>query len=374
MGSRIGPSCLTGAAAMSHPLHLPDLTIKGFRGIDQLAIPRLGRVTLIAGKNGVGKTTVLEAVRVFAARGRFSVLFELLRSRKEIDVEADKYSHWASEVDSTSLFYGRNQCKQPSISIGPKSERLCIDIVSLEEEAPTLLSIVDPVQGLSVRFRDKRQIRWNFSENNLLLFQRHQPLPENDKPDPEIQCEHMGPEIPSEREIALRWDSVALTNDEARAVQALELILSHEVLGVAAIGDGETGSRRRTVVRLEQQDRPVPLRSLGDGAVRLFGTALSLATSGGGFLLIDEAENGIHHTVQHDFWAMVLQMAHANDVQVLATTHSWDCVRGFAYASAENEDADGLLVRLDRDEAGLRAVEYSEEGLLTAAEQGIEVR
>ena len=71
---------------------------------------------------------------------------------------------------------------------------------------------------------------------------------------------------------------------------------------------------------------------------------------------------------------MVLQMAHANDVQVLATTHSWDCVRGFAYASAENEDADGLLVRLDRDEAGLRAVEYSEEGLLTAAEQGIEVR
>ena len=360
---------------MSDPLHLPDLTIKGFRGIDHLKIPHLGRVTLLAGKNGVGKTTVLEAVRVFAARGRFSVLFELLRSRKEIDVEADEYSHWASEVDSTSLFYGRNTCKQPSISIGRKLERLCIDIVSLEEEVPTLLSIVDPVQGLSVRFRDKRQIRWNFSENNLLLFQRHQPLPENDKPDPEIQCEHLGPEIPSERDIARSWDSVALTNDEARAVKALELILGHEVLGVAVVGDGEPrGSRRRTVVRLKQQDRPVPLRSLGDGAVRLFGTALSLATSSGGFLLIDEAENGIHHTVQHDFWAMVLQMAHANDIQVLATTHSWDCVRGFAYAAAENEDADGLLVRLDRDETGLRAVGYSEEGLLTAAEQGIEVR
>ena len=62
--------------AMSKPLHLPDLTITGFRGIDQLSIPRLGRVTLLAGKNGVGKTTALEASRVFAARGRFSALPE----------------------------------------------------------------------------------------------------------------------------------------------------------------------------------------------------------------------------------------------------------------------------------------------------------
>ena len=51
-------------------LHLPDLLISNFRGIDRLSIGRLGRVTLLGGRNGVGKTTVLEAVRVYAARGR----------------------------------------------------------------------------------------------------------------------------------------------------------------------------------------------------------------------------------------------------------------------------------------------------------------
>ena len=71
---------------------------------------------------------------------------------------------------------------------------------------------------------------------------------------------------------------------------------------------------------------------------------------------------------------MVLESAHANDVQVLATTHSWDCVRGFAYAAAETDSTDGILVRLDRDERGLRAVEYSEEDLKIAADQSIEVR
>ena len=50
-------------------LHLSDLSIGNFRGIDHLSIRGLGRVTLLAGRNGVGKTTVLEAVRVHAARG-----------------------------------------------------------------------------------------------------------------------------------------------------------------------------------------------------------------------------------------------------------------------------------------------------------------
>ena len=360
---------------MSNTLHLPDLTIKGFRAIDDLTIPRLGRVTLLAGKNGVGKTTVLEAVRVFAARGRLSALFALLRDRQEIDSNANGDSRRVAEIDTTSLFYGRNSSESQSISIGPKNERLRIDVISLEEEVPTLLSVVDPVQGLSVRFRDTRQIRWNFSEDNLMLFQRHQPFPPNDKPEPEINLEELGPEIPSERNIARIWDSVALTNDEDRAVQALRLVLDHNIIGVAVIGDGDlTESKRRTVVRIEEQSRPVPLRSLGDGAVRLFGVSLALANSRGGFLLIDEAENGIHHSVQYDLWKMILRTAQENDVQVLATTHSWDCVRGFAYAAAEIGGAEGVLVRLDRDDSGLHAVEYSEEDLKVAADQGIEVR
>ena len=65
-------------AQPDQPLHLPSLVIKNFRGIDELTIPRLGRVTLLAGKNGVGKTTVLDAVRVWAARGRGNVLYDLL--------------------------------------------------------------------------------------------------------------------------------------------------------------------------------------------------------------------------------------------------------------------------------------------------------
>ena len=361
---------------MSNTLHLPDLTIKGFRGIDQLTIPRLGRVTLLAGKNGVGKTTVLEAVHVFAARGRFSALSDLLSRRGEVHVGSDDNGAGTSELDALSLFHGRVS-EDATILIGREypSEQLRIEMTSLAKVRSTLLNLADPVPGLSVSFRGKKQVRWFIPSGGLNEFSRSHRLPDNHEPEPRLTCEYLGPDVLREGELARLWDKVALTDAEQRAVSSLQLVAGSTVSGVALVGDGRpNGGGRRTVVRLTGYDRPVPLKSLGDGAVRLFGIALAIANSRGGFLLIDEAENGIHHTAQYELWKLVLQMADANDVQVLATTHSWDCVRGFAYAAAEIGEDEGMLVRLDRDDSGLRAVEYSEEDLKVAADQGIEVR
>ena len=102
--------------------------------------------------------------------------------------------------------------------------------------------------------------------------------------------------------------------------------------------------------------------------------ALALANSRDGFLLIDEVENGIHHSVQDRFWEMILHTAHANNVQVLATTHSWDAVAGYARAASQVEEVEGRLVRIERRGEKMRAVEYTEDDLVRIAETGSEVR
>lgn len=71
---------MSDSITSQHP-HLPSLSVAGFRGVEQLTIPRLGRVTLLAGRNGAGKTTVLDAVRIYAARGQLDALRELLIRR-----------------------------------------------------------------------------------------------------------------------------------------------------------------------------------------------------------------------------------------------------------------------------------------------------
>ena len=361
-GLRNTPGGLHNGAGrdMLDDLFLPQLLIRGFRGIAELSIPRLGRVTLLAGKNGVGKTTVLDAVRVYAARARRSVLYQLLRDRQEITDMIDEDGDRRSVLDWGALFTGRNPSESAPIVVGPENpdDQLEIRLDDNHGHAAT--------GSLRVTYRNSRR--------SLRLMPSEHPPDNGDEPPSEPACEYLAPGTSSnERQTSRVWDQVALTNDESRVLRALNLVIEDDVAGVAMVGEGGA-SKRRVIVRLKNHDRPVPLRSLGDGAVRLFGIALALASSSGGFLLIDEAENGIHHTAQRALWTMILRTASANGTQVLATTHSWDCVRGFAEAVADSEPGAGVLVRLDCADAALRAVVYSQEALETAAEQGIEVR
>lgn len=358
-------------------LHLTNLSIGGFRGIDHLSIPRLGRVTLLAGKNSVGKTTVLDAVRVYAARGRYPVLYELLRNRQEVTETMDDDGDRTPGLDWASLFFGRDTHAVGEICVGPRNEEDQLLIRSIDDPQKDLFSEDNDRIGIEVSFRNNRQALVGLQSPSRSRYSRSRHTRTEEEPPPVISCEFMGPGMLTESQTSRLWDSVALTDYEAEVMRALEMVIGDEVVGLAMVGDGvprTVREVRRVIVRLRSQDRPVSLRSLGDGAVRLFGVAIALANSRGGFLLIDEAENGIYYSVQHDLWKMILRTAQANDIQVLATTHSWDCVRGFAYAAAELDEADGILVRLDRDDEGLRAVEYSEEDLKIAADQGIEVR
>ena len=374
-------------------LHLPSLVIKNFRGIDELTIPRLGRVTLLAGKNGVGKTTVLDAVRIWAARGDRAMLAETLHNADEVKPQynTDPFLNPPGSVvrpeavpDWNALFYGRSTYTTESVLIGPTvgSDFLQIrwerfsdaERANLARTAEEFLS-ADDIWGIETKFWGKRTI---FDPHD---DRRQYPAARRPAYGPalptDVACIALGPDVVTNSFIEEHLNVFALTDKEERAIEALNLVASPEIERVGMQDPGNRKgmrSARHPIVRPRGENEPIPLRSLGEGAVRIFGTALALAASSNGFLLIDEAENGIHHSIQSKFWNMVLQTAQRNNVQVLATTHSWDCVKGFAEASAELEDVEGVLVRLERVENQLRAVEYSERNLKAAAKYGIEVR
>ena len=396
------------------PLYLPNLAIRNFCGIDELSVSRLGRVTLFVGQNSVGKTTVLNAVAIYAARGRRVELERLLQEREEFVSIRDEDGDATLEVDWTTLFYGRKAYGDACITIGPShpDNQLKIATMPLSDEQKALLDrwlstgFSDVSwQGLKTVFGNSEQIipwiiprtdsdsqvdyekryrinsRFNSGEMQRLL-QENEPLPR-------IRCVSLGTGLPDDRDLSQYWNEIVLTSDEELAVQAMGLIFPDEVERIAVIGHdsipGRSRSRRgslmsrlrmrdRILVKLRDSNRPVPLKSLGGGAERLFSVALALANSRDGFLLIDEAENGIYHSIQKDFWAMILKVAYENNVQVLATTHSWDCVEGFAEAADANAEVEGRLVRIDRDEFGLHAVEYPERDLVAAVRRRIETR
>ena len=380
-----------GPGSSGH-LHLTNLSIKGFRGIGSLEISRLGRVTLLAGKNGVGKTTVLEACRVYAARGRYAALSELANRHEEYAAAISRDGTSRLQPNLVGLFHGRDVSHNARIEIGPRHRahggRLRIEITHPDKIRTPVLDegiLADLADGelraLTIAFEDREDAIPLFfaagesSAGTATRWPRREGWysVREDNPLPVPVCVSLGPGVLANDEVAKYWDSITLTDDEDRAVEALRMALGDTVKRVAMIG--EEGKRgRRVIVRLGDHGRPVPLKSLGDGATRVFGIALVLASSRNGYLLIDEAENGIHYSVHRDYWRLVLQTARANNTQVLATTHGWDCIRGFAQAAMEDKESNGVLVRLERDNERVRAIEYSESELETAATQGIEFR
>jgi predicted ATPase len=75
---------------------------------------------------------------------------------------------------------------------------------------------------------------------------------------------------------------------------------------------------------------PFPLGSLGDGAWRMLTLAIVLTQCVGGMLFIDEIDTGLHYTVMADMWRLIHAASRQFDVQVFASTHSYDCVHSLA--------------------------------------------
>ena len=105
----------------------------------------------------------------------------------------------------------------------------------------------------------------------------------------------------------------------------------------------------------------------------MFGIALALVNAKDGFLLIDEAENGLHYSIQAEIWRFIFLIATKLNVQVFATTHSSDCVAAFQAAASESEE-DGVLIRLARKGDRILVGEYDEALLEKAVNGGVEVR
>ncbi|MFP4099041.1 AAA family ATPase [Coleofasciculus sp.] len=119
----------------------------------------------------------------------------------------------------------------------------------------------------------------------------------------------------------------------------------------------------------------IPLSSMGEGMRRILNLAMAAVTVENGFLLIDEIETGLYYEAQTEMWRFILEVAKEFNIQVFATTHSWDCICAFQEALDDLDDSSvGKLFRLSRKGEDIHPVEYPADELSVAVRQSIEVR
>jgi hypothetical protein len=189
----------------------------------------------------------------------------------------------------------------------------------------------------------------------------------------EHTCEFVALTSPFSESLALGWSTVALTPQQGTVEDALRLI--EPGLEQIAFVQDATLPEGVFKVKLKDQQAPVPLGSMGEGMSRLLALTIGLVRSRNGILLVDEIDTGLHHSVMGSLWKAILETAIKLDVQVFATTHSWDCVAALAQICGDPKSVSEQNVAMHRVERGKsETIRYSEPEIMSAIEQGIETR
>ena len=121
-------------------------------------------------------------------------------------------------------------------------------------------------------------------------------------------------------------------------------------------------------------DRPIPVQLLGEGLNRMLVLALSMSEVSGGMLLVDEIENGLHHSVQEEMFSILSSLANSFDVQIFATTHSDECIKAAHHALSGRGSQEFVFYRLDHEDEEVKTVRFDSEMLETATEFNMEIR
>ena len=377
----------------SNTLLLPSLVIKGFRGFRELVIPELERVTIFFGKNSVGKTSVIEAIQLYAERGQFNVLSEILSARDEIISVKTENADTVHISDFTTLFYRSDSNEPPEVVIGPNdhSPKLTISQTSLSPKEAAIWEnyfsrdgSLDFNRALEISFGTSvYKIPWEFLESRKVrrLGRIQDLLHETYKINLKdltstVKYQTLGPHISDMDSLSNLWYTIALTEYEELIADAFTKVLGVQTERFAVVGNNEPqkSNRRRFLVKIRSQSSPIPLASLGDGAVRLFGTVLSMINSQNGFLFIDGVENGLHYSIQENYWKLIFDMAKDFNVQVIATTHSFDCITAISNILENSEYSSVNAVRLFDDGKQIISYEFDQQDIEIAGKSNIEIR
>jgi len=349
--------------------------IEGYRTFAKLTVDGLRRVNLFVGRNNTGKTALLEAMEAVVSAESPMVFYRPAMERGEVRPYRGPLLETGRMTDVRRWFHGhrlagsRITLKAQQLSGGEDLDYECRVEAVPDEPAPVppfvrggfRLLQKTGAQGRSVSFPVRPDGGLGLPPEEVILGQGLQL---------KRPVYFIGTALGRATELEALWSRVQLTPSEQEVEASLRLIEP----SVRRIGFQGRGSDVGCSVLLDGEMEPVPLASLGEGTTRMLGLALGLTSTAGGYLFIDEIGSGLHYTVMGDLWRLVIATAKRLDVQVFATTHSFDCVSGLGVL-LESDASIAEDVSLQRLERGLdHTVPYDGPEIAAAARHHMELR
>lgn len=342
---------------------IDSIDINNFRGIHHGKIDGLSRVNLFFGKNNCGKSSLLESI--FLVCGQSNPLLPAsinsMRAYKRLE-----------ESDIHNFFYKMDSSRDIQIATAGTQERH-LAITSFREAVTDSNSVTTELPyhyGLRMKYYTKEgeyssEVLYDVGGSNQLKQTTHIDNRYAEK----LKCVYLSSRYDSNASVE-GLHNIIMNKDEDFLVEALRVLEpdAKKPVFMDNIMFVDTGLPQR-----------LPINLMGDGIRKIVSFLTSIYQCKGGVVLIDELSNGFHYSVMKSMWDVVIRAAIKNDVQIFATTHDEDSIKGFQEALQnikQNRDPEvAAAFKLQRIAEGeLKSYRYSVDQLGYAMEQEIEIR
>jgi hypothetical protein len=340
---------------------IEELVFENFRGFRSLDLKGLKPVNLIVGHNNTGKTSLLEGILLScqARRGdELPGMFRAIQGRDDL-----RYFPWLirdGAQNGTAIL----KCKDSGVGISlpltspnPKSwEEQAREVVGFESSLA--LTSANPAE---------RDIPAGFSgpARNLGGLSLWLGSPGRDLICRVVSVQHRDP-----NSLVSLIGKAYRKRDGEETFQKLLAKIDSRIERVR-IDPREDGNQIVVDIGLSEV---LPLAQVGQGVYRLATILADIIGEQPSVLLIDEIENGLHHSVQKQIWTGLAEVAKESNVQIFATTHSGECLQAAHKAFLEREPYDFGVIQLFRTEDGAQGRLLDKEHIEAAIKADIELR
>jgi len=313
-----------------------EIDIRNFRTLNHLNIKSLNRINIITGINGVGKTSLLEAIFLLSGGTNTTLLLGINGWRGN--------PYFSPKVDYQFRSFFNNMDDNNNITLAAKWKKLgkksptiynrTLNISPIKRIIPSGKSrdVETFIDGLQFEYKGERKLK----QSSYIKITNDQKNPIDA---PTVICK----ELIDAKFITPRHQDVKeqVTNEISSLIKKrrlpdlvkflkniepdLEEIISLPEYGLMNVY-GDLGFKYFA-----------PIHVLGGGFYNYLRIALDAFETSNGCLLIDEIEDGIHFSKIDDLLYFLIDIARRHNIQIFATTHSSDLINTFIDISRKSK-------------------------------------
>ncbi|OAD22716.1 ATPase-like protein [Candidatus Thiomargarita nelsonii] len=318
---------------------IKNVEIENFRCFGKSKFSGFSRINLIGGKNNAGKTAFLEALYLNNSPQELSVMH--IRGIDEARIKSLAAKAWNNlflDKDKKAMIamqFVNEEHKTSLLEISmPQSKRDVIQIIQKLELSKHFFKKGSDLSLLQFNYQVDNEFRETLSliahsdgftiyEPNIpshLTFTKIAFCPSDDK----LSSKHL----------AEQYDLAYINHHSDKLLKVFQII-DPSIEDVRTLNIGEP-----SIYLQRKNEEHMPLSLFGDSLNRATDFLMKLVNNQNGILLIDEIENGFHHTSLRELWRLLFDLTAEFNVQIFATTHSLEMLQAFTAVSSQIEDGE----------------------------------